>query len=166
MTKILNPKTYLKLACLVWLLLPSSAFARRYSGLAKTLEEATGDTGMLIIRWLFLIIGILLIAIAVINPAFADEAIEPQEPGFLGFMLRTFGPKGVRVTLALSGLLLVYLFLDTRNQVPLEPAIEDIRCGSPGTNSYLDSEGYCDCKDGYTWLNESDPNNVHCTAIK
>ena len=103
---------------------------------------------------------------AIIDPDFVHEDEDPNQPGFMGFVLRTFGRKGVRVTWALGALLIGSIWLNTRADVSAETEVSDVTCGSPGTNSYLDSEGFCDCKAGYTWVDESDPNSVHCVAVK
>ena len=62
-----------------------------------------------------------------------------------------------------SGAVIGSIWLNTRADVSAETEVSDVTCGSPGTNSYLDSEGFCDCKAGYTWVNESI--QIACTVL-
>ena len=39
-----------------------------------------------------------------------------------------------------------------------------IECGDPGTESFINDEGFCDCPEGFTWANEADETSVVCMA--
>lgn len=77
------------------------------------------------------------------------------------------GQVALRFPVALVGLsffaLVLFLGADYITQVAM--GTEVVQCGARGTNSRVDENGDCFCKDGYTWRNRRNPLNFYCTEL-
>ena len=152
-------------ALMVCVFTPTSAFAGRYDGWARLVDGYAGDTGLFILGIIGLLLSVGLLYGAIVDPDSFHKEEDHQ------YLMRMVGRKGRRLIWLGSGVLLIKLSLslvgfyepnDHESSPPVAYAAP--KCGDPGTKSFINEEGLCDCPVGFTWADEDDEASVLCVV--
>ena len=140
-------------------LTPASAFASRYSGVARFMEETFGRPGEIGMALMLSLLGLAFIYAAIKNPEWMHDDEDP------GYLFQLLGDKGRRAAWLVIGLLVLNVTLPMLAPKSYDTPQQTMQqCGDPGTESFINDEGFCDCPEGFTWANEADETSVVCMA--
>ena len=151
-------KTFAPLLALMALMLtPTHAMAARYVGWTRMLGDFFEGSGSGILATVLLVFAAIFILMAVFDPDWLHENEDNS------YLMRLIGRQGRRAVWLGAGIFLLSLLSQTSGSdtmVDEEMAMQ--RCGAPGTHSYINDDGFCDCPDGFTWADEADETSVVC----
>ena len=139
------------------MLTPTHAMAARYSGWTRMLGDFFDGSSSGVLATVLLVFAALFIVIAIMDP----DSLQADEDNT--YLMRLIGRQGRRVVWFAVGIFLISLASQTMSSDSMaEEEMAMQRCGAPGTESFVNENGFCDCPAGFTWADEEDETSVVC----